>query len=55
VQLQTLAGDGSTWLNVGANLAADGVVAGQDLPPGQYRLSITGATGVFWTIAAVPY
>lgn len=53
VQLQTLSRDGSTWINVGSAVSADGV-ASLELPPGQYQLSITSATGVYAVIARVP-
>jgi hypothetical protein len=46
VQLQLLGPDGSTWLNVGAAITANGYVS-QTLPPGSYRLSITTATAVY--------
>ena len=53
VQLQVLSLDGSTWINVGSSVTA----AGQstvDIPPGQYRLSITTATAVFAALTRVP-
>lgn len=54
VQLQILAFDGVTWVNVGANVTTDGMVNYNNLPPGQYRIAITGATGVYAVVARVP-
>ena len=53
LQLQTLAMDGVTWVLVGSNFAADGPQT-YDLPPGQYRIGITGATGVFFSLTRIP-
>lgn len=46
VQLQYLGPDGSTWLNVGASLTANGLAA-FELPPGRIRAAVTTATGVY--------
>lgn len=46
VQLQYLGPNGSTWLNVGSALTADGLAA-FELPPGQIRASVTTATAVY--------
>jgi hypothetical protein len=54
VQLQTLAIDGTTWLNVGSNLTANGYTAYANLPAGQYRLNISGASGVYFALTRVP-
>lgn len=54
IQLQTLAYDLATWLNVGSSVTAAGV-ATYDLSPGQYRFAITTATAVYINIANVPY
>ena len=49
-QLQEMGPDGSTWLNVGTAMTANGVQV-LDLPPGSYRAVITTATGVwFWLV-----
>jgi roadblock/LC7 domain-containing protein len=53
VDLETLANDGSTWLSVGNNFAANGTQM-YDLPPGQYRVGITGASGVYFELTRVP-
>jgi hypothetical protein len=53
VQLQTLAPDGSTWVNVGSSITTAGF-ANYDLPPGQYRLAITTATAVYAALTIVP-
>jgi hypothetical protein len=54
VQLQTLAPDGSTWVNAAANVTADGTNTYSNLPPGQYRINISGATGLFADLTRVP-
>jgi hypothetical protein len=54
VQLQMLALDGATWIPVGTNFTTDSL-QNLDLPPGQLRLSITGATGVYFELTSVPY
>lgn len=46
VQLQYLGPNGSTWLNVGSALTADGLAA-FELPPGQIRAAVVTATGVY--------
>jgi len=53
-QLQTLAADASTWLNVGSSVTANGV-ATFDLPPGQYRFTVTTATAAYIVISSIPY
>jgi hypothetical protein len=53
VQLQTLAGDGSTFVNVGAAITAAGLT-NYDLPPGQFRFAVTTATAVFISLTSVP-
>ncbi len=53
VQLQQLGPDGSTWLNVGTDLTANGVTT-MDCPPGTYQLAVTTATGVTASICRVP-
>lgn len=53
VQLQTLADDSSTWLNVGSSITANGFTT-FDLPPGQYRFAVTTATAVYLAISTIP-
>jgi hypothetical protein len=53
VQWQTLALDGSTWINVGSSITANNFVVLGDLPPGQYRLSVTTATAVYAALTAI--
>jgi hypothetical protein len=56
VKLQTLAGDGSTWISLSS--ATDFTVAGvgaADLPPGQFRFTIATATAVYCSVTRVPY
>lgn len=53
VQLQVLANDGSTWVNVGSNVTAAGL-SNYDLPPGQYQFVVTTATAVYASITRVP-
>jgi hypothetical protein len=54
VQWQILALDGSTWINVGSSITSDNFVVLGDLPQGQYRLSVTTATGVYASLVTVP-
>jgi hypothetical protein len=55
VELQALGPDQSTWLSLptALKLSANGMIAGY-LPPGQYRFTITTATGVYCSAAGVP-
>jgi hypothetical protein len=39
---------------VGSNLPANGYTAYANLPPGQYRLNISGASGVYFALTRVP-
>src|SRR5262245_49265876 len=52
VTLQVLAGDGTTWLNVSSQTAANHVTV--DLTPGSYRIAIATATAVFVNLGRVP-
>src|SRR5262245_38415548 len=52
VTLQVLAGDGTTWLTVSNQTAANHVTV--DLTPGSYRIAIATATAVFVTLGRVP-
>jgi hypothetical protein len=54
LQLQGLAADGTTWLNVGASITALGFTA-FDLPPGQYRFNITTSTANYISLSGIPY
>jgi hypothetical protein len=53
VQLQFLAGDGATWVNVGASVTSNGMQT-MDLPPGIYKFLVTTATVVFASLVGVP-
>ena len=53
VEVQQLALDGTTWIATGTKLTANGV-ATIYLAPGQYRLVVTTATGVYASLARVP-
>jgi hypothetical protein len=53
IQLQALALDGSTWINVGSSITAAGLSTLQ-LPAGQFRLSVTTATACFVAIDSIP-
>jgi hypothetical protein len=52
VQLQTLSLDGSTWINAGSSVTANGI-ATLDLAPGQYRIAITTATAVYAALTTI--
>jgi hypothetical protein len=53
VQLQVQSLDGSTWINAGAAIVANGFVS-QALPPGTFRLAITTAVAVYAALTSVP-
>jgi hypothetical protein len=53
VQLEALAGDASTWLNVGSAITTNGVTV-FDLAPGQYRLAVTTATSAYLALTTIP-
>jgi hypothetical protein len=52
VTLQVLAGDGTTWLNVSNQTAANHVTV--DLTPGSYRIAIATATAAFVNVGRCP-
>jgi hypothetical protein len=52
VTLQTLGGDGTTWIPVSSQTAANSVAV--DLAPGQYRIAVATATAVFVIVGRVP-
>jgi hypothetical protein len=54
LQLQTLANDGLTFVNVGSQITANGVTTYSNLPPGQYKLVVTTATAIFFSLSRVP-
>ena len=54
LQLQILAIDNTTWLNVGSTVTADGITTYSNLPPDQYRIVVTTATGVFAALTRIP-
>ena len=51
-QLETLSQDGSTWINVGTAISANGFST-YNLPAGQYRLAITSATAVYAALTSI--
>ena len=53
VQLQKLAADGSTYVNVGSSVTANGYQT-NDLPAGTYKWAITTATAVYIAMNRVP-
>lgn len=55
VDLQMQGPDGTTFISVlPAAFAATGIKQQLDLPPGQYKVVIAGATGVYAVVARVP-
>jgi hypothetical protein len=54
LQLEALAFDGVTWLNVGSNVTADGYVAFANLPPGTYRFEFGTVTGAYISLTRIP-
>jgi hypothetical protein len=55
LQLELLALDGTTWLNVGSNVTADGVITTfTNLPPGQYRFELASVTGLYLALTRIP-
>jgi hypothetical protein len=53
VQLQTLSGDGRTWINVGNSINANGSTT-YDLTQGTYRVAVTSATGLNLLLSRIP-
>lgn len=54
VQIEQLGPDGSTWLNIGSAVTANGVV-NNDLPPGQVRFALDASVaGLYLTFVRVP-
>jgi hypothetical protein len=53
IQLTRQANDGSTFVNVGSSLTADGLTT-MDLPRGVYKLAITTATAVYADLSRIP-
>lgn len=54
IQLQMLAGDGASWINVGSSITTTSGQTSMSLAPGTYRVSITTATGVYIQLGRVP-
>ena len=52
VKLQTLAGDGSTWVDVSSQTVAANVIV--YCGPGQYRFAIATATAVYVVLCSIP-
>ena len=46
-QVETLSIDGSTWLNVGSSVSANGVSV-LELPAGQYRVAVSGSASAVY-------
>jgi hypothetical protein len=55
ITLETLAGDGSTWITAATAVTAAGVSGPLYLPPGKYRVTIATATAVYYTLSRVPF
>lgn len=54
-KLEILLPDGTTWVSVGSSTDfTDDGFALVDIPPGQYRVAIATATGVYASIDRVP-
>src|SRR5579872_4962394 len=55
VELQKLGPDGSTFLsfNTAVKLTANGMTAPVYVPPGQYQITVTTATGVYTDLSRV--
>lgn len=53
LQLQALAMDGSTYVNVGSSITAAGLTT-YDLPPGTYKIAVTTATAVYVSLTSIP-
>ena len=52
-QLETLSIDGSTFVNVGSSVTANGVQT-LDLPGGQYRVAVSGsASAVYFSLTKI--
>jgi hypothetical protein len=51
-QVEALSIDGSTWLNVGSSVTANGTST-YDLPAGQYRIGISSATAVYAALTKI--
>jgi hypothetical protein len=54
IQLTRLAADGSTYVNVGSSLTADGTAI-FDLASGSYKVAVTTATSVYVAICRINY
>ncbi len=53
VQLETLSQDGSTWINVGSSVTANGFSTVQ-VAAGQYRVAVVTATAVYCSLSTIP-
>jgi hypothetical protein len=56
VELQMLGPDGATFISLPTSLkiTTSGGTAGGNAPPGQYRFTLTSATGVSRSVSGVP-
>ena len=52
-QLQAMGPNGG-WFNVGAASTADGFSATVDLPPGSYRMNVSGQAGMNASLLSIP-
>lgn len=53
VELDILGPDGTTWLATAVAFSADGYKT-IDVPPGQYRITVDTATGIYISLTNVP-
>lgn len=54
IDLQMLGPDGSTWLAVATQITATAGYNTTDVPPGQFRVVISGFTANYVTVTRVP-
>lgn len=56
-KLQTLGQDTTTWIDINASAYTANQVTAYDLPPGQYRMHLSGGTAaaLYADLIAIPY
>jgi hypothetical protein len=54
LQLQALALDGVTYVNVGSTITAAGLTAYASLPPGSYKWAVTTASAIYISLTRIP-
>ena len=54
LQLQALAPDGVTFVNVGSTITTAVLTAYNNLPPGSYKWVVTTATAIFVSLTRIP-